>query len=110
MTGCSLLLGLKALVTMRSRTARHCRDEIYPFYMRNMAFAIIPFGCMAILYGLTGISYNTRHDDLMVAAALAAFFFFLVGVAFMLEPPNWVKPRWIRQRERLRTRADIQRR
>jgi hypothetical protein len=104
----SLLLGSGALVLgvllragkLRSRFEWYF-DPTMPRVLRHLPFAVIPFGLM-FLAGAVAFSATLVDGDalLVVLAAIpAALIAFIVGAVFVLRPPAWMKPAWIREIE-----------
>ena len=74
------------------------RNPNLPFYLRNGAFAMIPFG--VTLLGLSGaILTGNRHHTVATVCVLAVFAGFVVGIWFMARPPGFLKPDWLRREE-----------
>jgi hypothetical protein len=80
------------------------RDPAMPFYLRNGAFALVPFGLADL--GLMGAALT--HANHAVSSVGAAIFVIGVGVgvAFMIRPPQWVKPTWARTEDGRRADTD----
>ena len=76
------------------------RNRELPFYIRNLAFAFIPFGIGALAGGGGTLAGQAGLRALAVIFVLIFFAAFAVGIAFMLSPPDWLKPEWIRHFER----------
>ena len=65
-----------------------------PRFLRNGAFALVPFG-VAIL-GLMAAAVTSSNHGVATVGALVFLIAFIVGLVFMIHPPAWVKPRWAR--------------
>jgi hypothetical protein len=72
------------------------RNSDNPFYIRNMAFAMIPFGTMLIA-GTVAALVSSRSHSLAAALVVVALLAFVIGVAFMIHPPGFLTPAWIKE-------------
>src|SRR4051794_8185214 len=73
------------------------RDPGAPFYLRNAAFALVPFG-IAIL-GITGAGLTSSDHAVSSVGVIIFFLGIVLGVIFMIRPPDFVKPPWAREAE-----------
>jgi hypothetical protein len=63
-----------------------------------MIYAAFPLGLAFLVLGIGGIC---PIASIIHSAGLSAFFLLsLVGILFMIWPPSWIKPRWLRWLER----------
>lgn len=87
---------------MRQVGSWYFRREL-PFYARNFPFAALPSGVGAFLMfaifplAVVDVLWVEYLALSLVPAVLACL---MVSIAFMLRPPDGLKPRWIRERER----------
>jgi hypothetical protein len=87
-----------------SRTGRYRRWESWyrngelPLYLRNLAFAMVPFG-ISVLALMVGALIAERNRGLAGGFVGLTCLAFGVGLAFLRNPPRWLKPKWIRNEE-----------
>jgi hypothetical protein len=62
------------------------RNHELPFYIRNVAFAMLPFG-VCVLAFMTGALIGESDNGVAGAFVGLAFLAFFVGIAFMVKPP-----------------------
>ena len=70
-----------------------------PFYVRNIAFGMIPY---ALVFGSWFALFALAHAGLDVAAAIVgygSFVFFAIGLWWTIRPPEFLKPDWMRANE-----------
>jgi len=70
-----------------------------PRHMRNAPFGFIPGGvaiCLAAVAGELGVR---DHSSATAVALLAMFSLFFTSGWWILRPPEWIKPKWLRTRE-----------
>jgi hypothetical protein len=71
------------------------KNRELPFYIRNLVFAMLPFG-VCVLAFMAGALIGERSRGVAGGLVGLAFVAFFVGIAFMLKPPRWLKPDWVR--------------
>ncbi len=112
-----LLLGITALimgVTIRLDRGGRYRslfaqyyDHSWVWYVRNRAFGLIPTGIGFILVFIS-IALGNLEKPQYAALGLAAFMLgllsCLIAVRVTYNPPDWLKPAWLREEERMRRR------
>jgi hypothetical protein len=79
--------------------SRYQRTEL-PFYLRNLAFGMIPIGSGL----LASVASYYLYDAADAPAAGSVFFILgivgiLVGIVALARPPSWMKPSWLRRAE-----------
>lgn len=85
--------------------ARRYWDSSTPWYLRNLPFAGVPLGSSALFLVLTYLvslaPLRVRFEMLAVLAGILGFLTTaLVAVRWMSKPPEWMKPEWLRLKER----------
>ena len=79
------------------KMARWYHKRHVPFYVRNLPFTLIPYGLLFLAwFGVIALA----DADLEKAAgylAVGSLLFFLLGIAFSLRPPEFLKPQWLRR-------------
>jgi hypothetical protein len=93
----SIVLGIASTRGSFRRSEPWYRDPEMPWFLRNGGFALIPFG-IAIL---ALIAAAVTSDEKAVSAVCVVVFVvgLLGGLVFMIRPPEWVKPDWVRREE-----------
>ena len=74
-----------------------------PFYARNFVFGAIPVGVSGILLFLVfplALPDTPWAGWLSLALIPLMALSTLLGIVFMIFPPHWLRPAWIRERER----------
>lgn len=78
-----------------------------PFYLRNFPFAALPSGAgAALLFSVfpLGLIDALWAEFLGLGLIMLVLVCFILAVAFMIRPPNALKPRWILDREQAASR------
>ena len=90
-------------VTFRAGRLLNLRRLYYnqnlPFFVRNVPFAMIPYGTV---FGMWFLLFALAEAEWNLAAAVVGYGSFLVaaiGFVFTLRPPRFMKPRWLLERE-----------
>lgn len=84
------------------RPARQYWDDRYPWYIRNLPFALGPiggfflFGAALALVTQLGETWGALLGALVVLAVIGSF---LLAVRWMRRPPHALKPQWLRAAE-----------
>ncbi len=108
-----LLLGIVALIMgVAIRLDRHGRyksvsaqyyDHSWVWYVRNRAFGLIPAGIGFILIFISFALDNSEEPQyaaLGIAVGMLGLLSWLIAVRVTYKPPDWLKPRWLREEER----------
>jgi hypothetical protein len=105
-----LLMGMWLLtlgVWMRLGWNRRWRaayfGDTYPRYLRNGFFALIPGGLFMVLIAtsvvLSPVTPGNERSFLATTLGLLGLLSMVVAAWFMIRPPEWTKPRWLREEE-----------
>jgi hypothetical protein len=95
-----LIQGIRLRAGLGGRNlARSYRDTSAPRTRRNAPFAGIPIGLGFVLTGLAAIKSGDLPPAAVAALAVPGLLSLLVGLAVLVSPPAWSKPRWLRQAE-----------
>jgi hypothetical protein len=70
------------------------RDPDMPWFLRNGAFALVPFGIAII--GLMAAAVASSRQALATVGVVIFVFGLITGIVFMIRPPRWIKPPWAR--------------
>ena len=81
--------------------ARWYHDRHQPFYVRNLPFGQIPFGGMFLAWFALFVLAATGYKVAALIVGYSSFLLFVLGVAFMVRPPRFLKPRWPPDRAKL---------
>jgi hypothetical protein len=102
----TFLFGAAALflgVLFRSGRARgavwYYRDKTYPLYVRNGAFSLIPCGVSLLVLSASVALFGIDNDRAALLVGGVALISGLVAIAFVVRPPRFIKPRWLRDDE-----------
>ena len=98
--------GIYAFVRFRQgllrRGARWYFDRSQPFYVRNFPFVQLPAG-LGFTAAAVAIALNNSEsswaETIVSLAVLMGFVAIVLGVVWILRPPKFLKPDWIRERE-----------
>jgi hypothetical protein len=93
-----LLMGVLSRTGAYRRWEPWYRNPNLPFYVRNLAFAMLPFG-VCVLAFMIGALIGEGNKGIAAAFVGIAFLAFALGIAFMVKPPRWLKPDWIKNEE-----------
>lgn len=99
--------GLYGAIAFRAgrlrRMGRWYFDRSQSFFLRNSAFSLLLAGafCAAgLLILLLADSASIWAQTIVAAATFIAFVSIILGIAWTVRPPAWLKPSWITERER----------
>lgn len=98
----SLWQGIRFRQGARPELARWYRDASHPWYIRNLAFVLLPVAATFGLWVAAAVLFLTSHP---VAALLSIGLVSITGIAFFLallwgrEPPRFLKPSWLLDEE-----------
>jgi hypothetical protein len=70
----------------------------FPYFARNIAFSQIPGGVAFLLWFAAGLLWSTS-EPLAIGLTLSGFLSGGVTVLVTLDPPEWLKPQWMRAGE-----------
>ncbi len=92
----------------RRRAVYHrYRNLNAPRYIRNSLLVLIPLGIVGLLFAASAalLAIGGRWTDAGLLLGLLSFAGFLITVVLAHYPPTWLKPRWLREEERLEQQA-----
>jgi hypothetical protein len=105
------LLGVASLLAATAfrlgwyrRPARQYWDSDVPWFVRNLAFAFVPIG-LFFAVGLSFLWTMNIPEGAVTATGLATIVLFvqpLVAVLWMRQPPEFLKPTWLKEAETVR--------
>jgi hypothetical protein len=78
--------------------ARYYGDPVFPYFARNVAFSQIPGGIMFLLWAAAGLLWS-RSEPVAVGLFLVGLLSGVVSWLMTLDPPEWLKPQWMREGE-----------
>src|SRR4051812_17948381 len=78
--------------------ARYYGDPLFPFYVRNGAFAMIPCGVAFLLLFVGGL-FVPKAESLALVLFLGMPLSVLLAILLTYAPPKWLKPQWMRDGE-----------
>ena len=100
--GC--ICGGIAFTTGRWDGARRVYDNgNLPFFLRNVHFALIPYGLVFAMWIALFALAELGQDLVGAAIGYGSFLVAAIGIFFTARPPNFLKPPWLREREASRT-------
>lgn len=99
---CGLYAAVKFRQGMLRGGARWYIDRSQPFYVRNMPFVQLPAGLgfttAAAAIALDGLESGWAQV-VVGLAVLIGFVAIVLGAVWIIRPPRFLKPDWIRERE-----------
>lgn len=89
-----IVLGLASSRGSFRRWEPWYRDPDMPWFLRNGAFGLVPFGIAII--SLMAAAMTSSNRGVAAVGVVVFLVAFVVGLVFMIRPPEWVKPPWAR--------------
>ncbi len=72
------------------------RDSAMPWFLRNGAFALVPFAIGVVGLVVAALASSRSHAVAWIGVVVFLVGF-AVGLVFMIRPPDRVKPAWARE-------------
>jgi hypothetical protein len=90
-----LVVGILFRVGKARGVARYHRNDVYPIYVRNIGFGMIPAGVSLVLFSVAILFFELKLDRIAVGITAAAWLAAAVSVLLVVAPPRWIFPNWM---------------
>jgi hypothetical protein len=96
----NLVLGILFRFGQVRQVATYYWDSSMPFPIRNGGFGFIPLSVMAFLWVALLVINEEAHETLAGVLLVLSLVSLVSAFLSMYWPPEWLKPQWLRARER----------